>query len=190
MVNSVKEDPIGLGNLIEFVRSFQIELNVVKFLKYYDAYIKAAKPALDQYLALGENKPLQQEIEIAEPQQVENFPAKLSLSPATKTIRLTALGRTVNIKKFNSKLSANYKAFKRPNLRANEALTKKDMGIPPRGTAVKDIPKTMGFNGKLKNIFFTTDSKNQTLMLHPEKILKGSEAEIIRTLMQDSSIQK
>lgn len=190
VVNSVREDSIGLGNLIEFVRSFQIELNVVKFLKYYDAYIKAAKPALDEYLALSENKPLQEEIQIAAPRQTEDFPARLSLNSATKTIRLTALGKTVDIKRFNSKASANYRAFKQLSLRANEALSKKDMGVPPNGTAVKDIPKTMGFNGKLKNIFFTTDSKKQTLILHPEKILKGSEAETIRTLMQDNSMQK
>lgn len=188
IVNSEQEDPIGLG-LIDFVRSFKIELNAVKFLKYYDAYTKAAKPALNQYLALSGEVPLQPEIKPEEPQLTQSFSAKLSLNSATKTIRLTALGKTVDVKKFGRQAD-NYIMLTNLYRHPNEALTRKGMGVLPKGSLVKDIPKTMGFSGEMKSIFFTVDSKLQTLTLHPEKVLTPDEAEIIQAFVNSNTMKK
>lgn len=50
-VNSTQEDPEDMGWKDYFVtNSFEVEVNLTKFLKYYDTYIKAAQPALTQFL--------------------------------------------------------------------------------------------------------------------------------------------
>ena len=123
--------------------------------------------------------------------QAHNPSAKLSLDSASKKLRLTAFGTTVTIKKFTSKGNDNYIMFKQLYLRPNEALTRVQMGVSKGGSDVKDIPKTMGFiNAQLKNIFFTTDRTNQTLALHPQKVLTPDEIEIIRTLVNSENYMK
>lgn len=47
-VNSEEED-VGLNQPIEMIRDFEVEPNLVKFLKYYEKYTKAAKPYLEKY---------------------------------------------------------------------------------------------------------------------------------------------
>ncbi len=47
-VNSAQED-VGLNQPIEIIRSFRVKPNLVKFLKYYEKYTKAAKPYLEKY---------------------------------------------------------------------------------------------------------------------------------------------
>lgn len=50
-VNSTQEDPEDMGWKDYFViNSFEVEVYLPKFLKYYDTYIKAAQPALTQFL--------------------------------------------------------------------------------------------------------------------------------------------
>lgn len=46
-VKSSKEDH-GLNELIEMVRGFEVEPNLVKFLKYYEKYVDAAQPYLER----------------------------------------------------------------------------------------------------------------------------------------------
>ncbi len=45
-VDSAKED-VGLNHPIDMIRGFKVEPNLTKFLKYYEKYIEAAKPYLD-----------------------------------------------------------------------------------------------------------------------------------------------
>lgn len=50
-INSSQEDPLDMGwKDYIVINSFEVELNLTKFLKYYDKYINAAKPALTHYL--------------------------------------------------------------------------------------------------------------------------------------------
>lgn len=53
-VNSFKENH-GLNQPIDMVRSFEVELNLIKFLKYYEKYTKAARPAIKR--ANNDRKP-------------------------------------------------------------------------------------------------------------------------------------
>lgn len=187
-INSVHEDPIGLGHTIEFLRSFKIELNLTKYLRYYDAYLQAARPALEQYLELSGERLHVHDSAVSE--AIETAFAKLSFNISTKTIRLTVFNKTVDVKRFNSKSSANYKIFAYLYNHPNEAFGRKELGLGLRGTVVKDIPKTMGFNGSLKNIFFTLNTKEQTLMLHPEKTLTKQEIEILKDVVNSNYMQK
>ncbi len=50
-VNATNEDPENMGwKDYEVTNSFEVEVNLTKFLKYYDTYIKAAQPALNLFL--------------------------------------------------------------------------------------------------------------------------------------------
>lgn len=56
-VNSSQEDPLDMGWKDYIVtNSFEVELNLTKFLKYYDKYTSAAKPALTYYLNTIDSK--------------------------------------------------------------------------------------------------------------------------------------
>jgi hypothetical protein len=116
--------------------------------------------------------------------------AKLSLNSSTKTIRLTYDRKTRNVHVFRSKLDANYVMFKNLYLRPDQALDKNGMGAPRAVSPVKDLPKTMGFIGDLKGIFFTIDTKNKTLKLHPEKLLTPDEAETLDQFVNSKSAKK
>jgi hypothetical protein len=104
--------------------------------------------------------------------------AKITM--AGKVARLTINGQTYTLHKFRSINEHNYLVLKTLLAQPNTALTKAELGIPKALSKVKDLPKTMGFTNKLKDIFFNIDNKNQTLALFPEKVLTDMEAEIIK----------
>ncbi len=179
-VNSVKEDPLDMGwKDYEVIKSFEVELHLSKFLKYYDSYIKAAKPALSEYLIRSGQASTNEAAGLNPVEQKTDNIAKVSLNSATRTIRLTVAGTTKNVHKFRSKQDANYIIFKNLTLYPDRAMTKKDLGVPRILSPLKDIPKTMGFKGELKSIFFTIDTKDKTLTLHPNKLLTNDELEIL-----------
>jgi hypothetical protein len=50
-INSTFEDPEDMGwKDYEVIHSFALEIDLIKFFKYYDKYVLAALPALNQYL--------------------------------------------------------------------------------------------------------------------------------------------
>lgn len=56
-VNSTQEDPENMGWKDYFVTSsFEVDINLTKFLKYYEKYTKAAQPALNEYLVRSGRK--------------------------------------------------------------------------------------------------------------------------------------
>lgn len=50
-VHATNEDPENMGwKDYVVINSFEVEVNLTKFLKYFDNYMKAAQPAIDSYL--------------------------------------------------------------------------------------------------------------------------------------------
>lgn len=105
--------------------------------------------------------------------------AKINFNASSKTIRLTYNGTTKNVHRFRNKQSSNYVVFNHLYLSPDTPLTKQEMGVGSMRSDLKDIPKTMGFGGLLKHIFFTIDKLNRTLTLHTNKTVSTEEAEIL-----------
>lgn len=179
-VNVYKEDH-GLNVPVDMVRSFDIEINLKKFLIYYRKYTSIAKT--NSTPAVGAKHHENTDVKQSSEPEV-NITATLNLNRATRTIRLTVLGETIDIKTFKSKQNHNYIMFQTLYFKPDEALTRVQMGVPNGGSKVKDVPKTMGFTDKgVKNIFFTTDQKHQTLALHINKVLSKKEAEMLKSFV-------
>jgi hypothetical protein len=111
--------------------------------------------------------------------QAPKVEQKVKLSMSGKVLRIMYNGTTRNIMTFKSVNNANYKACRALYERPDEPLTKQQMDLKKTSTQVKDMPKTMGFKGELKNVFFSTDTKNQTITLHPTKSLTPDETAIV-----------
>jgi len=103
-----------------------------------------------------------------------------SISFDGKVIKLNYAGSTSTIWEFRNQGSNAFmhsiflKLFKNP-----------DEPISPKSvdhriaTTVKDFPKTVGFSGILKKLFFEVNSKEQTLTLHTKLNLTSEQAEML-----------
>lgn len=101
-----------------------------------------------------------------------------SISFDGKTIRLNYADSTSTVWVFKNQGSSAFmhsvfvKLFKNPD----EPVSPKNVDRRI-GTVVKDIPKTIGFSGILKKLFFEVNSKEQTLTFHPKCKLTVEQAE-------------
>jgi hypothetical protein len=104
--------------------------------------------------------------------------AKLSL--AQKSLKLNFNGVTHTLKHFDSTKRFNYKLVKFLLDRPDEWVSQNDLAHFRMRSKVKDWPKLMGFTGELKDIFIDVDTKEQKIMLNPQKSLTPDEAEILK----------
>ena len=111
--------------------------------------------------------------------------AEISLNKSSKTVRISYNGVSKNLKTFKSSKKINYLFLSNLLNNPDEPLNRLLLGVSKHSTKVKDLPKTAGFTGELKNIFFDIDSKNQTLALHPKKSLTPEEAETINSFVKE-----
>jgi len=97
-----------------------------------------------------------------------------------KVIHLNHGGSTVRIHEFkiHSKKAYMYSIFHKLYTFPDEETPIKEI-VPNCGTPAKDVPKTIGFVGELKNIFFEVDSKKNTLTFHKQRKLTAKESEIL-----------
>jgi len=112
--------------------------------------------------------------------------AKITFNKNSKTIRLTFDGLTRDIKQIGDNSVNGLTLIKNLLLYPNEPRTRQELGLDRSLTVLKDWPKTLGFSGKLKNIFFDIDSKNKTITFYPEKLLTPDEAEIVKAFVNNN----
>ncbi len=112
-----------------------------------------------------------------------NHIAKIFL--VQQSLKLSYLGITLTIKRFDSRKRFNYHLVKYLLVRPDEWVKKDDLGTHFKTirSKAKDWPKLMGFTGEIKDIFVSVNTKEQTIMLNPHKSLNSSEAAIIERLV-------
>lgn len=113
--------------------------------------------------------------------------AEISLDKAKRVLRISYGGLSRNLKHFKSAKNANYVFMSNLLLRPNETLDRNELGLTKQRSRVKDLPKTAGFDGPLKAIFFDIDSKHQTINFHNKKNLSSVEAEIVSSYVNSKS---
>jgi len=111
---------------------------------------------------------------------VQKMYTSASISFNGKVIKLNYADSILNIWEFKNQGSNAFmhsiflKLFKNPD----EPISPKD--VDQRiATKVKDFPKTVGFSGILKKLFFEVNSKEQTLTLHTKQTLTPEQAEML-----------
>lgn len=107
-----------------------------------------------------------------------------------KVIKLTYNGVKITVYDMKSKNTDGFKVFESLMSHPETPLDKEELGVPNKRSAVKDIPKTIGFTGELKKAFFSVDSTRQTLMLHPQVSLTRDKAETIFALVNSKKVKK
>jgi hypothetical protein len=115
--------------------------------------------------------------------------AKLSL--IQKTLKVNIDGITYSLKRFDSTKRFNYNLAKYLLGRPDEWVKKEDLGSKFKtiGSKAKDWPKLLGFTGEMKDIFISFNSKEQTIMLNPQKSLTPDEAAIIKAFVKTKKPQ-
>lgn len=96
-----------------------------------------------------------------------------------KYVRLVHRGHSIDLKRFKSTKLSNYIIFKKLYSNPDVPKTKEDLDSAAVKTLLRELPKMMGFETELRDIFFTINAKDRTIMFHPSKNLDSREDEIL-----------
>jgi hypothetical protein len=155
------------------------------FTKKQKEVIDEARQIADKNDEMIENAFERKRVKETDPQQSaqedDGQIAKLSLSQ--KTLKLNFNGVTHTLKRFDSTKRFNYKLAKFLLDRPDEWVSQNDLAHFNMRSKAKDWPKLMGFTGELKDIFINVDTKEQKIMLNPQKSLTPDEAENLKKLV-------
>ncbi len=113
--------------------------------------------------------------------------AKLSLNQ--KVLKLNFKGITYTLKEFDSTKRFNYALMKYLLDNPDEWVSENWFKNYRMRTKIKDWPKLMGFTGELKDIFIDVDTKEQKIILNPQKSLTSDEVEILKKLVKTLKVK-
>lgn len=150
-----------------------------------------AEEVMDEYLEgvdeAFEQKAAKEISDTLDTQEDGGHIAKLSL--AQKSLKLNIGGVTHTLKHFESTKRFNYNLARYLLNRPDQWVSKNDLASFRMRSEIKDWPKLIGFTGDLKDIFINVNTKEQTIMLNPNKSLTPNEAAILLRLVNKSKLE-